>query len=197
MVLRSGIDAAGLEKEISFHLNENCVTLKHRVTWRGKEPIELAPWAITQLRFGGMAVLPQSDSDGLQPNRSLVFWPYSQVNDERFELYDDLILIHGCEDEQAFKIGNYNLHGWVACLLGKALFVKRFSVDETQRYPDMDCNVEAYVKDSCIELETLGPLTMLKPREFVTLEETWEVTMGEYLPTLENARTISEQLSLK
>jgi len=144
-----------------------------------------------------MAILPQANSDGLQPNRNLVLWPYSQVNDERLQLHDDVILIHGRVAEQAFKFGNNNLHGWVACLLGKALFVKRFNVDDTQRYPDMGCNVEAYVKDVCIELETLGPLTTLEPEESVTHDETWEVTTVEYSTTLENARKISKQLSLK
>jgi hypothetical protein len=111
VILRSDIDPSGLEKGIPLHLDENRVRLKHRVTWHGKEPIKLAPWAITQLRLGGLAILPQSNSDGLQPDRHLVFWPYSQVNDERSKLHDDLILIHGRAAEQAFKIGNHNLHG--------------------------------------------------------------------------------------
>ena len=184
VMIRSEVDASGLEKEISFHVDKNRVVLTHRVTWHGKEPIELAPWAITQLRLGGMAILPHSNSDGLQPNRNLVFWPYSQMNNERLELHDDLILIHGRADQQAFKIGNYNPHGWIACLLGNALFVKRFSIDQIHRYPDMGCNVEVYVKDICIELETLGPLMLLKPRESVAHEETWEVTAVEYPATL-------------
>ena len=61
----------------------------------------------------------------------------------------------------------------------------------------MGCNVEVYVKNSCVELETLGPLTTLKPGAFITLEETWEVHAGEYPETLETARTIKKQLSLK
>ena len=198
VTLRSDVDVSGLEKEISFHLDQNRVLLTHRVTWHGKEPIELAPWGITQLRLGGMAILPQSDSDGLLPNRNLVLWPYSQVNDERLELHDDLILIYGQAAEHAFKIGNTNSHGWIACLLDNALFVKRFSVDCTCRYPDMGSNVEAYVRDSCLELETLGPLALLKPGESMTHEETWEVNVVEYSATLEDARIISRQLlSLK
>jgi hypothetical protein len=106
-------------------------------------------------------------------------------------------LIHGCAAEQAFKIGHYNSHGWVAYLLNNTLLVKRFAVDPMHQYPDMGCNVEAYVKDICIELETLGPLRLLKPNESMTHEEIWEVTAVEYPATLENARTISKQLSLK
>lgn len=197
VILQSDVDASGLEKEMSFLLNENCVELTHRVTWHGKEPIELAPWAITQLRLGSLGILPQSDSDGLLPNRNLVLWSYSHVNDERLELYDDLILIHGCKREQAFKIGNKNSYGWIACLLGNALFVKRFAVNNPDQYPDMGCNAEAYVKDSCLELETLGPLTTLRPKESATHKEVWEVTVGEYPTTLEAARRIGKRLLLK
>lgn len=195
VILRSGIDAAGLEKEISFCLDRNRVRLQHRLTWHGKEPLELAPWAITQLRLGGMAILTLSRSGGLAPNRNLVLWPYSQLKDDRLELHDDLILLHGRASAQALKIGNYNSEGWLACLWDHALFVKRFSVAAGGRYPDMGCNVEAYVKDSCLELETLGPLTWLQPKESISLEETWELHTGKYATTLEEARIISRQLS--
>jgi hypothetical protein len=198
VVLRGPIDVSGLEKEISFRLDENCVHLTHHITWHGDKPIEFAPWGITQLRLGGMAILPLSSSEGLQPNRNLVFWPYSQIHDERLELHDDMILLHGQTATQEFKIGNLNRHGWIACTLGKALFVKRFSLGGSQSYPDMGCNVETYVKDVCIELETLGPLGKLNPNESVTHKETWEViTDIEYPATIESARAINARLSSK
>jgi hypothetical protein len=196
IILRSDIEASDLEKEISFRLEDNCVILSHQVTWHGNEPVKLAAWGITQLPLGGIIILPQSVSHGLVPNRNLVFWPYSEVKDDRLELYDDLILIHGHASGKAFKIGNYNPHGWIACLFKNALFVKRFSAASLD-YPDMGCNAEAYVKDVCIELETLGPLITLRSKESVTHEETWEVVVGEYSPTLETARRISKQLFLK
>lgn len=196
VTLISRVDASGLEKEISFHLDENCVMLTHRVTWHGQEPIELAPWTITQLRLGGMAILPQSISDGSLPNRNIVLWPYSRLNDERLELYDDLILLHGRTAEEAFKIGNYNTHGWIACAMGSALFVKRFFIDQTSRYPDLGSNIEVYVKDSCVELEALGALITLGPGESVRYEENWQVDVGEYPATLDTARMICRQLSL-
>jgi hypothetical protein len=197
VTLISAADASGLEKEISFCLIENRVELIHRITWHGKESIRLAPWGITQLRLGGIALLPQPEMDGLQPNRNLVFWPYSRVDDHRLELHDDLILLHGCGSEQAFKIGTKNTHGWIAGLFEGALFVKRFTLDNNESYPDMGCDVEAYVKDSCLELETLGPLTTLKPGGSVTQKEVWEVSAGAYSKTLETARKISKKLSIK
>ena len=58
----------------------------------------------------------------------------------------------------------------------------------------MGSNVEAFVKDVCIELETLGPLKTLYPKESVEHQETWEVHAGEFSTTLEDARIISKQL---
>ncbi len=198
VILRSPIDASGLEKEISFHLDENRVHLVHRITWHGNKPIEFAPWSITQLRADGIAILPLSSAVGLAPNRSIVLWPYSQMHDQRFELHNDLILLHCQANEQAFKVGSFSKHGWIACTVGTALFVKRFSLDDSQNYPDMGCSVEAYLKDACVELETLGPLSKLRQNESVTHEETWEVfTDTEYPATIESARAISKGLSSK
>jgi hypothetical protein len=195
VTLRSPVEASLLEREIKIRLDANRVHLSHRVTWHGEQPMEFSPWAITQLRLGGLAILPLSESEGLQPNRNLVFWSYSQIHDERLELHDDLILLHGRADRRAFKIGNRNTLGWVACSLGNALFVKRFLSDPKGMYPDMGCNVEAYVKDTCLELETLGSLVTLRRGESVSHEELWEIYAGEYPPTPERVRSVKEQLS--
>ncbi len=195
VILRSAADASGIEKEISIQLDENRVHLFHRVIWHGENEIRLAPWAITQLRLGGMAILPQSNADGLLPNRNIVLWPYTRIDDERLELNDELILLHGKVSAEACKIGGSNSHGWIACALGDAMFIKYFEVNANEPYPDLGCNVEAYVKDVCIELETLGPLRTLKQGDSITHAETWQVLTGNYPATLESARTISAQLS--
>jgi hypothetical protein len=141
-----------------------------------------------------MAILPLPHKDGLLPDRNLVLWPYSEIRDDRFELQDDLILVHGRAKEFPFKVGTFNTHGWIAYVVGKALFIKRFEIDVTGRYPDFGCAAEAYVKDVCVELESLGTLKMLNPGEFVDYEETWEVIVGDYPPTMESARNIINQL---
>ena len=92
-------------------------------------------------------------------------------------------------------MGNYNPFGWVAYLLENVLFVKRFPVGDFRRLPDMGSNVEAYVKDAYLELETLGELIWLEPGDAVTFEETWEVIPGEYPVDVNGARKIRRQLS--
>jgi hypothetical protein len=191
VILCSHVDASGLEKEIAFRLDGNRVHLSHRITWHGDSPLELAPWTITQLRLNSLGILPLAGVAGNSPapNRSVVIWPYTSLKDERLELHDDFMLVHGQPRDIPLKIGGLNSHGWLACALGDALFVKRFAVEDGP-FPDMNSNVEAFVKDVCIELELLGALKILQKGETVTLKETWDVTVGEFPATLETARII-------
>jgi hypothetical protein len=196
VILRNRVDASGLQKEISFKLDENRVQLTHQLSWHGGEPIELAPWTITQVPLGGVAILPQSNlREGSAPSRSLVIFPYATITDPRLELHDDLILVHGNADRDAFKVGSFNPFGWVAYALEKALFIKHFPVGDFRLLPDMGSNIEVYVRDAYLELETLGKLTWLNPGESVTFEESWEVIPGAYSTTLDDARKIMKQLS--
>jgi hypothetical protein len=195
VTLRNAVDASGLQKEISFCVDENCVLLTHQIVWHGQEPIELAPWTITQLQLGGVAILPQSDlTVGSMPTRSFVLWPYATLTDPRLELHEDVILVHGSADQKYFKAGSYNPFGWAAYMLGKVLFIKRFPISDFRALPDMGSNVETFVWDAYLELETLGRLTSLNPGESVTFEETWEVIPGDYPITYETARRVAKQL---
>lgn len=193
VILSSPVDASRLQKEIAFRFDANRIHLSHRITWHGEDPIQLAPWAITQLRLGGIAILPLTHREGLRPDRNIVLWPYSGLKDVRFELANDKVLLYGRGMERAFKVGNYNTHGWIAYMLGNVLLVKRFTVQEGT-YPDMGCNVEAYVKDAFLELETLGTMRTLQRKESVSHEETWEVYVGEYPFTAQSIQKINEQL---
>lgn len=197
VILRSPVDVSGLEKEIEFRLDGNRVQLSHRITWHGEAPLELAPWTITQLRLNSLGILPLEGVAGTDsaPNRSIVIWPYASLKDERLELHDDFLLVHGKPQDVSLKVGGLNTHGWLACALGDALFVKRFAV-EAGPFPDMNSNVEAYAKDVCIELELLGSLRTLNKGDSASMAETWEVFVGEYPPTLETASQVRKQLTL-
>jgi hypothetical protein len=195
VILRSPVDASGLEKEITVRLEGRCVHLSQKITWHGDAPITLAPWGITQLRLGGVGILPLPvETNGLAPNRNLVLWSYTSLKDERLKLHDDFVLLHGKASDDATKVGNRNTHGWIAYAMGEVLFMKRFEVEDGE-LPDLGCNVEAYVRDVCIELETLGTLKTLQTGESVTLNETWEVVVGEFPANLETARIIGGLLS--
>lgn len=195
LTIKSPVDAAGLQREITIQLESNIVHLVHRIIWHGENQISLAPWAITQLRLGGVAILPFHKGNGLLPDRNLVLWNYSELGDNRLELHDGIILVHARATGKPFKIGTFTPRGWIAYAFGNALLVKRFRSEESEHYPDLFCNAEIYVGDHSIELESLGSLHLLQSGEQVTHEESWEVCAGEYPGTLESARKIQMQLS--
>ncbi|HEY4689491.1 MAG TPA: hypothetical protein VIK33_09280 [Anaerolineae bacterium] len=187
----------GLRKSIDVHLDrdQTRVTLVHRLVNEGTRAIECAPWAITQLPLGGVAILPQPsgplDADGLQPNRILVVWPYTHWNDPRLHLHDDFSLLHAEARSPAIKIGYSNRHGWIGYLRAGVFFRKRFEPDADRPHPDFGSNVEVYCDDRVIELETLAPLRNLEPGQSVTHIETWDIFTGlEMPPTLDGVRML-------
>ncbi len=171
----------GIAKSIvvRFQPDRSSVVVDHYLTNKGVWPVPLAPWAITQLRLGGIAVIPQItqplDSAGLLPNRSLVLWPYTSWQDERLKLHDDLILVEGTPQLPPIKIGCVNPHGWLGYFYKEFMFIKRFDYLPEQPYPDFGSNSECYCNDKFIEVESLGPLTNLEPDQTVQYTETWEL----------------------
>ena len=187
--------------EIRLHDDRPAVTVCHELLNGGAWAVELAPWAITQLPLGGVAILPQPtepmDSDGVMPNRHLVLWPYTRWQDSRLRLGDEHVLIEARPEPSVFKIGYMNHHGWVGYLRAGVLFVKRFQPQPRAWHADLGCNAEVYCSDRFIELETLGPLCRLEPGQSVMHVETWELFAGlGALQTMDDAKTILSRLNL-
>ncbi len=193
----------GIHKTMEIHLNPDrpALTLVHTLKNDGLWPVELAPWAITQLKMGGMIILPQfigpSDKHNLLSNRNIVLWPYTQLADPRLQLFDDFVLLYARAKMPPCKAGCFNPGGWIGYLIGNLLFVKRAAVMPNATYPDHGCNIESYVCDRFIESETLGPMTRLEPGQAVTHVENWEFYTGVYTPqSIEGVREVVKTLKL-
>ena len=171
----------GIRKRIEIRLapDKPSVTLTHTLINEGLWVIVLAPWAITQLRLGGTAILPMpvgfADPEGLLHNRQFSLWPYTRINDPRLKLDDSVVLFEADPLVPPFKLGYFNPHGWLAYWLDGVLFRKTFDVHAGLPHPDNNCNAEMYCNDQFVELESLGPLTTLPPKASVDLVETWEL----------------------
>ena len=140
------------------------VILRHELRNEGIKPVDLAPWALTMLQQGGLAILPQpivSANPGLLHNRILALWPYTHIDDPRLILRDDFILIRAVPKLPPIKIGYFNPHGWLAYWINGNLFRKTFDVQVGLTHVDGGCNAEAYCDNRFIELESLGALTTL------------------------------------
>ncbi|WP_298818287.1 hypothetical protein [Chloroflexus sp.] len=179
LVLRSATDPGGIAKTITVTIEPDKprVHLRHALTNQGLWPVELAPWAITQLAPGGLAILPLHDDcppvNPLTPNRQIAFWPYTPLPDPRLHLTGDCILIDTAQSGPPAKVGARSPAGWLAYLRDDVLFVKRVAFIAGGCYPDHNCNLEIYYDQGCTELETLAPLGRLAPGDTVTHDETW------------------------
>ena len=191
----------GIEKSMLISLVDEKpqVILRHTLTNRGLWPVECAPWAITQLKTGGVAILPQSQQQTeVLPNRSLAFWPYTEIANPQVSWGNQHILVRAEMRERTFKIGFPNRRGWLAYWLAGALFVKRAAYDPQVAYYDFNSSSECYCNGRFIELETLAPISTLEPGASVTHAETWELYDGVDYPADEGeAQSLAEKLGLE
>jgi hypothetical protein len=174
------VDGAGIVKQITVAVAPERpeVTVTHILRNSGRWAVQLAPWAISMCRTGGVALLPQpqepTDSAGFLPNRRFSFWPYSDVTDPRLSLGNRIALIRATPGPNN-KIGYRNVQGWFAYWYDGTLFTKRFDPRLTGEHPDQGCNAEFFFAQDVIELESLGPLVQLEPGAQVTHEEVWHL----------------------
>jgi hypothetical protein len=187
--LPGGVELAGgtltreqLSRSIRIQLQpgEPAVKLVHTLRNCGEDTVEAAAWSLTALAVGGVAHLPQQqgpvEAEHL-PNRHLVFWPYSSIADPRLELRDDEIRLHASPADGYFKLGYFNRTGSLAYVRDGLRFEKSFAVHDGEPHADFGCNVESYVSDEFLELETLSPLRRLAPGESVEHRETWRLEL--------------------
>ncbi len=174
----------GLEKSlrVSLHPDAPRAQVEHRITNRTDGPMPVAAWALTVMKRGGQAIVPNAvfvpHPQGLLPARPLVLWPYTWLGDGRFTFGRRYLRVrHDPARQEPQKIGLFNEQGWAAYTTGDSVFVKRFSA-QPGRYADLGCNNEVFVDGVILELESLGPLVDLGPGETVVHEETWDVLAG-------------------
>jgi len=173
----------GIHKRIEINLapDKPSMTLTHNLINEGMWAVELAPWAITQLRLGGTVILPMPvgniDEAGLLANRQFSMWPYARFSDPRVKWDDDFILFKADALLPPFKIGYFNPHGWLAYWLDGVFFRKTFDVQMNVSYPDNNCNAEMYCNNQFVELESLGPLERLEPGSSFIHVEIWDVSL--------------------
>jgi len=171
----------GIEKSLVIDLpNQQAeVIVEHQLKNCSSVPVELAAWAITQLKPGGTAILPQSgelsDEYGLLPNRQIALWPYTKANSEHITWGDRYIFVHANMVDGALKIGFPNAMGWIGYLREKVLFIKQVEFSPDMDYYDFNSSSECYCNPSFVELETLSARTKLEPGESFSHRETWRV----------------------
>lgn len=171
----------GFQKQIDVRLAPHGteVTLVHRITRVGDGPVLAAPWALTVMAPGGVAIIPQpafgEHPRDLLPNRRLVLWPYTDLSDPRLTFGREFFTVRQDATRDPIKLGLASSPGWAAYWLPGALFIKRFSLVAGAAYPDDGCNLEVFTNRDMLEVESLGLLANLGRGESSELVERWEL----------------------
>jgi hypothetical protein len=186
------------EMEITLDPDGPEVTINHRLTNKGIKSIELSAWAITIMNTGGIEIVPQTRNDtGLLPNRSIALWPYTSLDDSRIRLGNKFIILRQDRSNQKpLKFGTTNDNGWAAYFNNNHLFIKKYSPVKNATYPDFGVSYETYINDLMLEMETLSPLTMLGPGDYIDHQEKWELFDKIPEPS-DNEESIEESLTGK
>jgi hypothetical protein len=168
----------GIRKAMDLELREGArVTVTHSLTNRGAWPVTLAPWALTVMAPGGIAVLPQpplGTPEQLLPDRCIALWPYTRANDPRLLWGEGSLRVRPDPGiAQPAKIGMPSSEEWCASVNGGRLFLKRVRFQPGARYPDLNSGLECYTAGDFLELETLGPLVELEPGQTTSHVEHW------------------------
>lgn len=188
--------STGIQKQMAITLPDETahVVIDHTLINHGPWAVELAPWAITQLKAGGFAILPQSTTDtGLLPNRRLSFWPYTRVDSPHLQLDSRFVFVHAVMLNGKLKLGWANPDGWLGYWIANTLFIKEAVYQDGADYFDFGSSSECYCDARFLELETLGPRITLSPGASVMHREVWRVYSNVALTAEETA--VTTQLS--
>jgi hypothetical protein len=175
---------AGVEKQMTLTLDaaSSNVTVDHRITNIGDQPIEASAWGLTIMQPGGVAIVPNEPAaayspDSLLPVRTMALWSYTDLTDPRWSFEDESIRLRVDESlGHPQKFGVLNKQGWAAYEWNGLRFTKRFEFVDGAAYPDMNSNTEIYTAGGFVEVETLSPLKLLHPGDAIDHREVWELS---------------------
>jgi hypothetical protein len=159
--------------------NKDAVIVDHLVCNEGSSDKKIAPWAITQMKIGGTAVLPLKSTNvesPFLPDRSLILWPYTDIYDERIHVHKDFIFVQTLpKNEKAVKVGVSNTQKWAAYYTAPYLFIKYSNKADNGCSLDLGAEAQCYCDNKCLELETLGLYQVVRPGETVVHREIWRI----------------------
>jgi hypothetical protein len=170
-----------LQKEIEVSMAPSGnVTVSHRITNHSLFPLEFAPWALTMMAQGGIAVTgfpPRGRHPiNLEATNPLVMWAYTNLADARWKFTKKYMMLRqDSNNSDAQKLGLFNPDTWAAYLLNGEVFVKRAKADPSKTYPDFGCSFETFTNNEFLEIETLGPVTKVLPGHAVEQVEHWSL----------------------
>ncbi|HJR91937.1 MAG TPA: hypothetical protein VJ938_05820 [Acidimicrobiia bacterium] len=169
-------DGAGFSKRISVGLDGASLLVEHELTNATATPRRVAPWAVTQLKLGGTALLPvgsRDDTGDLQADRSVVLWPYTRLNDPRLVWLDGGVAVTATPGGK-LKVGSGPHPARLGYYKDGFVFVKEVGAVDGP-WPDRGAVGQVFTNEVFCEVESVGALMTLGPGETATHRERWRL----------------------
>lgn len=183
-----------LQKQMQILLAETGtdVVVKHTIWNRGSLPVEIAAWTPTVMAQGGLGVTgfpPRgTHPEDLEPTNPLIMWAFTDLTDPRWKFTKKyLTLRQDPQNRSPQKLGHWNANTFGAYFLNGEVFLKRYFPSPGTRHPEFGASFEIFTNQDFLELETMGPLTLLAKDEGLTHIEHWSLHAGISLSDISDA----------
>lgn len=164
-------DPAGMVKTVTLVADGDGLLVEHTI--EADHDSLFAAWGITQLPLGGTALVPLEGPDTSPlPNRSLILWPYTDLDDPRLGFRNVGIEIEAAEGDPV-KVGAAHWRSRLGYLRDGHLFTKEIVRSSVGVVPDFGASYQVYVGQGFCELETIGGQVTDGSAH---LTERWQVT---------------------
>ncbi len=177
VTIKAPRDSAGLVKTLEIRRRNELLQIAHYLKNTNESPLRLAGWGISQFRLGGWAMLPsggRKHSSGLQADRTISVWPYTELSDPRISWARSGVEIKASAGPR-LKLGAGPDPRRLGYLIDGFLFTKTIESAGDMSYVDKGAVGQVFVDDSFCELESVGPLTTVLPGESITTTEAWDI----------------------
>ncbi len=176
-----------IQKSLELKLEENGLSLVHRITALIDLPEPISAWALTILKRAGTALVPQplprahpghadtSNEADYLPDRKLSLWSYTNIQDHRIT-WANPVRIEQRASSTPLKLGFLHREEVVHYEAGSDRFTKTVPFEPGDSYPDGNCNLEVYTDGDILELETLSPLSRLSTGDVIKHQEFWTLS---------------------
>jgi hypothetical protein len=184
MVAQQKGNLSGIQKTLKVTLasKANAVRVIHTMVNMNDEPVVAAPWGLSVMAPGGLAIIPLpkkiSHDARLTHNQEWSIWGYTDLQDPRWGFGSKYVFLKQDPNLGPTKIGFRHTEGWAAYLREGLVFIKHFEHVPSAKYPDGGSSLEVYAQEEFLEMESLGPLMNLGPKEGVKHEERWVLHKG-------------------
>lgn len=184
VVVTAPPDRAGISKSILVTRFGDKLAVESAIEVTRTLGGSVAAWSITQFPPGGYALVPlvEADSSPL-PNRQLVLWPYTSLDDDRFEFRGGGLIVDA-RSGAPLKIGVGPRPGRLGYWRQGQLFVKELDRPGSGPLPDLGAAGQVFAGEWFCELESVGPLVAAGEGVETSVTEVWSVSP---CPDLETA----------